>query len=90
MTERYPNISDHGLIGDLQTAALVTTDGAINWFCCPRFDSPSLFASLLDADKGGYFPQAFSHLALISAAVNLDHQLDHGAGVLPVGSTRAM
>jgi hypothetical protein len=31
---RYPNISDHGLIGDLQTAALVTTDGAVNWFCC--------------------------------------------------------
>jgi GH15 family glucan-1,4-alpha-glucosidase len=53
--ERYPNISDHGLIGDLQTAALVTTDGCIDWFCWPRFDSPSVFASLLDADKGGYF-----------------------------------
>ncbi|HUZ37101.1 MAG TPA: glycoside hydrolase family 15 protein [Streptosporangiaceae bacterium] len=53
--ERYPNISDHGLIGDLQTAALVSTDGTIDWFCCPRFDSPSVFASLLDADKGGYF-----------------------------------
>jgi GH15 family glucan-1,4-alpha-glucosidase len=53
--ERYPNISDHGLIGDLQTAALVTTEGTVNWFCCPRFDSPSVFASLLDADKGGYF-----------------------------------
>ncbi len=52
--ERYPNISDHGLIGDLQTAALVTTDGAVDWFCSPRFDSPSIFASLLDADKGGY------------------------------------
>ena len=53
--ERYPNISDHGLIGDLQTAALVSTDGVVDWFCCPRFDSPSVFASLLDADKGGYF-----------------------------------
>jgi GH15 family glucan-1,4-alpha-glucosidase len=53
--ERYPNIADHGLIGDLQTAALVTTDGTIDWFCCPRFDSPSIFASLLDADKGGHF-----------------------------------
>jgi GH15 family glucan-1,4-alpha-glucosidase len=53
-TERYPNISDHGLIGDLQTAALVTTDGCVDWFCLPRFDSPSVFASLLDADKGGY------------------------------------
>jgi GH15 family glucan-1,4-alpha-glucosidase len=53
--KRYPDISDHGLIGDLQTAALVSTDGTIDWFCCPRFDSPSVFASLLDADKGGYF-----------------------------------
>src|SRR4051795_2793303 len=52
--ERYPNISDHGLIGDLQTAALVSTDGVVDWFCCPRFDSPSVFASLLDADKGGH------------------------------------
>jgi GH15 family glucan-1,4-alpha-glucosidase len=53
--ERYPNISDHGLIGDLQTAALVSTDGTVDWYCCPRFDAPSVFASLLDADKGGYF-----------------------------------
>jgi GH15 family glucan-1,4-alpha-glucosidase len=53
--DRYPNISDHGLIGDLQTAALVTTDGTIDFFCSPRFDSPSVFCSLLDADKGGYF-----------------------------------
>jgi GH15 family glucan-1,4-alpha-glucosidase len=55
MMARYPNISDHGLIGDLQTAALVTTDGTVDWFCCPRFDSPSVCASLLDADRGGYF-----------------------------------
>ncbi|HEX3489193.1 MAG TPA: glycoside hydrolase family 15 protein [Streptosporangiaceae bacterium] len=53
--ERYPRISDHGLIGDLQTAALVSTDGNIDWFCPPRFDSPSVFASLLDADQGGHF-----------------------------------
>jgi pentatricopeptide repeat protein len=53
--DRYPNISDHGLIGDLQTAALVATDGTVDFFCCPRFDSPSVFASLLDAERGGYF-----------------------------------
>ncbi len=53
--DKYPAISDHGLIGDLQTAALVSTDGTIDWYCCPRFDSPSVFASLLDHDKGGHF-----------------------------------
>jgi pentatricopeptide repeat protein len=53
--ERYPDISEHGLIGDLQTCALVTSDGTVDFFCCPRFDSPSVFASLLDADGGGYF-----------------------------------
>ena len=51
----YPLIADHGLIGDLQSAALITTDGTIDWFCAPRFDSPSVFASLLDAKGGGRF-----------------------------------
>ena len=51
----YPNIADHGLIGDLQTAALVSTDGTLDWFCCPRFDSPSIFGSLLDAKQGGFY-----------------------------------
>ena len=51
----YPLIASHGLIGDLQTAALVTTDGSINWFCAPRFDSPSIFGALLDNTKGGHF-----------------------------------
>lgn len=51
----YPQIEDHGLIGDLQTAALVTIDATIDWFCCPRFDSPSVFGALLDRSKGGHF-----------------------------------
>ena len=53
--DRYPPIADHGLIGDLQTTALVSGEGVIDWFAAPRFDSPSVFASLLDHDRGGYF-----------------------------------
>jgi GH15 family glucan-1,4-alpha-glucosidase len=51
--EPYPQIGAHGLIGDLQTAALVTTTGTIDWCCLPRFDSPSVFASLIDSGRGG-------------------------------------
>jgi len=53
--DRYPDIGEHGLIGNLQTAALVSTDGTIDWMCCPHFDSPSIFASLLDHDRSGHF-----------------------------------
>jgi GH15 family glucan-1,4-alpha-glucosidase len=52
---RYPPIEDHGIIGDLHTVALVGKDGTIDFLCLPFFDSPSVFASLLDADKGGRF-----------------------------------
>lgn len=51
----FPAIEDHGVIGDLHTVALVALDGTIDFFCYPHFDSPTLFAALLDPDKGGYF-----------------------------------
>ncbi|MET9734453.1 glycoside hydrolase family 15 protein [Streptomyces sp. NPDC006458] len=52
---RYPPIADHGLIGNLQTCALVSSDGVLDWLCAPRFDAPSVFAALLDHDRGGHF-----------------------------------
>jgi len=51
----YKAISDYGLIGDMHSAALVGLDGSIDWACMPRFDSPSVFAAILDERKGGSF-----------------------------------
>lgn len=48
-----PSLSEHGLIGDGYTSALVGVDGSISWLCTPHFDSPSVFASLLDPERGG-------------------------------------
>lgn len=51
----YLPIAEHGIIGDLHTVALVGTDGSIDWYCCPAFDSPSVFGAILDRARGGYY-----------------------------------
>ena len=51
----YLPIAEHGIIGDLHTVALVGTDGSIDWYCCPAFDSPSVFGAILDRSRGGYY-----------------------------------
>jgi GH15 family glucan-1,4-alpha-glucosidase len=51
----YQPIENYGVIGNMRSIALVSVTGSIDFFCYPRFDSPSLFAALLDPDKGGFF-----------------------------------
>lgn len=51
----YQPIENYGLVGDLTTTALVSLQGSVDFMCFPRFDSPSIFAALLDAKRGGHF-----------------------------------
>jgi GH15 family glucan-1,4-alpha-glucosidase len=51
----YQDIGSYGVIGDLHSVALVGMDGSIDWCCLPNFDSPSVFAAILDDRKGGFF-----------------------------------
>lgn len=54
-SNKYLPIEDYALIGDLHTTALVGKNGSIDWLCIPRFDAPSVFGAILDADKAGFF-----------------------------------
>ena len=70
----YLPIEDHGIIGNLHTAALVGTDGTIDWLCLPAFDSPSVFCSILDDEKGGHFRPAARRVHPEPAALPARHQ----------------
>lgn len=71
----YQPIEDYAVIGDLHTVALVGKNGSIDWCCIPRFDSPSVFGALLDAQKGGFFR--------ISPTVNDGIKMGHKQLYLP-------
>ena len=51
--DRLNAIEEHGVIGNMRTCALISVSAEVCWFCYPNFDSPSIFASILDREKGG-------------------------------------
>ncbi|MBV8225237.1 MAG: glycoside hydrolase family 15 protein, partial [Verrucomicrobia bacterium] len=55
MPGTYQPIENYGVIGNLQTVALVGMEGSVDFLCFPYFDSPSIFAALLDSERGGRF-----------------------------------
>ena len=55
MGSRYEPIENYGIVGNMRGAALISLDGSVDWLCLPRFDSPSVFGAILDAEKGGRF-----------------------------------
>ena len=76
----YRAIHEHGVIGDLHTAALIACDGTLDFCCLPRFDSPTVFASLLDHEFGGRW-----RIAATAAAVSEQRYLP-GTNVLVTSS----
>jgi len=54
-SDDYLPIADYAVIGDTRSIALISREGSIDWLCWPRFDAPSIFARLLDVNKGGHF-----------------------------------
>lgn len=79
MKKSFPEIRDLAVIGDRRTAALIATDGSIVWYCPERFDFPSMFAALLDPEKGGVW--SFE----MSGAVFASRRYLEDSGVLETG-----
>lgn len=55
MQKFFKDLEEYGVIGNLETCALIGSDGSVDWLCLPYLKSPSVFASILDLERGGVF-----------------------------------
>jgi GH15 family glucan-1,4-alpha-glucosidase len=76
---RFPPIGSYGFLSDCHTAALVSFNGSVEWLCCPRFDSPSAFAALLDRGAG--------HMSLRPKGVIVPISRRYSPGTLVIETT---
>jgi GH15 family glucan-1,4-alpha-glucosidase len=81
----HPKIQDYALIGDGRSSALVSRGGSIDWLCWPRFDSPSLFASLLDHHAGGCWSIAPTTLSRVTRSYVEDSNVLRTRFTTPTG-----
>ncbi len=77
--DRFPPIGSYGFLSDCHTAALVSFSGSVEWLCCPRFDSPSTFAALLDRGAG--------HMSLRPRGVSVPISRRYSPGTLVIETT---
>jgi GH15 family glucan-1,4-alpha-glucosidase len=77
--DRFPPIGSYGFLSDCHTAALVSFSGSVEWLCCPRFDSPSAFAALLDRGAG--------HMSLRPKGVVVPISRRYSPGTLVIETT---
>ncbi len=89
MAQEYKRIEDYGLVGNLATCVLIARDGSIDWCCFPHMESPSVFAAILDVEKGGHFyikprDSSLGHQRYVDKTHVLETRFETPSGVVTI------
>ncbi|NIN69513.1 MAG: glycoside hydrolase family 15 protein, partial [Anaerolineae bacterium] len=89
MAQEYKRIEDYGLVGNLATCVLIARDGSIDWCCFPHMESPSVFAAILDVEKGGHFyikprDSSLGHQRYVDKTNVLETRFETPSGVVTI------